>query len=98
MITTISNRVSVGTTATEVFQIKVKHIQSVIIKAITADCYIGVGGVATGTGIPLSAGESMGFSHMDFRKDRRDVQEETLRFYAVGDGTGSVHVYGFRSE
>lgn len=93
---TFSERESVGTTATRLFRCKISELQHVEIYAVGA-LEIGIGGVTTGKGIPLSAGESRAWSHLDFRKDDKTIQNSEFDLWAVSAAGTTAHVFGVRT-
>lgn len=90
-----SDRETVSTTSAIIFQCKVKDLQFVEVYAVGA-LEIGLGGVTVGKGIPLAAGESRSWNHLDFRKDDKDVQESEFKIYAVATVATTAHIYGVR--
>lgn len=91
-----SERETVGTTATKIFQCKVSELQHVEVYAVGA-MEIGLGGVTTGKGIPLIASESRSWSHLDFRKDNKALQDSEFILYAVAAAGTTAHVFGVRT-
>lgn len=92
---TFSERETVGTTSTKIFQCKISELQHVEVYAVGA-LEIGLGGVTTGKGIPLAAGESRSWSHLDFRKDLKDIQDNEFTLYAVSAAGTTAHIFGVR--
>lgn len=93
---TFSSRETVGTTATKIFQCRISELQHVEVYAVGA-LEIGLGGVTTGKGIPLTAGESRSWSHLDFRKDDKQLQNSDFVLYAVSAAGTTAHIFGVRA-
>lgn len=85
------SRMSVGTSPAVIFQGVVSKLQTLELQAVGA-CEIGGEGVSVGNGIPLLAGISRFVTHLDFRKDDREVQSSVLKIYAVASVGTTIQV------
>lgn len=54
--------------------------------------YLGDQTVTSTTGKPFSNGEFYSLSHMDFRKDQKDVQDDVVELWGISGGSVTVHV------
>lgn len=84
-------RYSVKTVPTPIFSILINRLQSVEIYAVGA-LELGTRNVSVGTGIPMAAGESRSITHLDFRKDDRDIQSSLFEIWAVAAVATTAHV------
>lgn len=84
-------RMPVGTSPEVIFQGVVSKLQTLELQAVGA-CEIGGQGVSVGNGIPLVAGVSRFITHLDFRKDDKEIQNRVLKIYAVAGVATTIQV------
>lgn len=89
-----SYRVNVETSAKSIFKCRVRDLNSVEIYANGA-MYIGIGGVSSTSGIPLAINESRNITHLDFRKDLKEVQDSFVEIYGVATVATTAQIFGW---
>ena len=89
----INIRRAVGTTSTRLMTFKIKDLQNLVFYAVGA-LELAEEPVTVGTGDPLSIGGRKIYTHLDFRKDDKEVQESKVTVYGVATVATTVHIIG----
>lgn len=93
MSKSVNIRKTVKTTSTKLMMFKVSELQHLVFSAIGA-FEISEQPVSYGNGDPLSGSERKVYSHLDYRKDDKEIQNSIITVYGVSSVETTVHVTG----
>jgi len=97
VLTFVSEERSVNDTDSQrIYSFQVRDLQAITFRT-DIDVSLYFGGGSSGV-YPLRAYETLELSHLDFRADRKDVQEAIVEINGICTNaaeSGTVHVFGF---